>query len=280
MNTYKSNEEFFGFSTENKRQSLPEDVQLLLIYAISDKESVLNNLYKLTLNLPKNLQIEQLKKEIYKTNEELILLSEQNNFERIIFDIKKIESISMYSKFMNNDFLDCFNILNDTEYLQYLNYSESETDIKTLPKFDLITDYLALIAYYDYLMISLYLAEAGGEIPKPAPKTEYRFNTIFPDSVPDLYVKLHEKKLIIANKEHFVWAFGIGNDKPTDFKTIVWDGENTLLSYLINEVCQNNNKWKVAEMIFGVSGLAQTFKNCKGDPRGKELIDDIISEIG
>lgn len=109
---------------------------------------------------------------------------------------------------------------------------------------------------------------------------DYRFQTTFPDSVHDLYKLLNEHKLIKTNKKHFVWAFGIGKDKPTDFKPIVWSGENTLLAYLIDRICQNRNKWKVAEMIFGVTGLGQSFTNCKGNPRGKELIHDIITEIG
>jgi len=109
---------------------------------------------------------------------------------------------------------------------------------------------------------------------------DYRFQTIFPDSVNELYKLLNDQILIKTNEEHFVWAFGIGEDKPTDFKPIVWCGENTLLAYLIDKICQNRNKWKVAEMIFGVKGLRQSLTNCKSNPRGKELIDDIITEIG
>ena len=111
-------------------------------------------------------------------------------------------------------------------------------------------------------------------------KNEYRFNTDLAESVPDLFDELSKRKMITGNKDHFIWAFGIGKDKPTDFKQLVWNGENTLLAYLINKVCTNRKKWEVAKMIFGVSGLAQTFTNCKGNPRGKEFIDEIIHEIG
>lgn len=111
-------------------------------------------------------------------------------------------------------------------------------------------------------------------------KNEYRFNTELAESVPDLFDELLKRKMITGNKDHFIWAFGIGKDKPTDFKQLVWNGENTLLAYLINEVCTNRKKWEVAKMIFGVKRLAQTFKNCKGNPRGKEIIDSITLEIG
>jgi len=217
------NAKFFGYSVE-RRQSLPEDMQLLIIYAISDKESVLNNLYKLTLYLPKNLQIELIKKEILKTNNELFLLSERNNFSRIIFDIENPENFSMYAKFMDNDFLDCFDILNDTEYLQYLNYSESETDLNTLPKFDLITDYLALIEYYDYLMICFNAVEAGGEI--PAPKSNYQLQTKLIDDTQrgKLFDLLLNNNYIAptTDKESFIWAFGGEQPQPNNWQPIEW----------------------------------------------------------
>lgn len=115
---------------------------------------------------------------------------------------------------------------------------------------------------------------------KTKAQQEYRFETILPESVPDLFDELKKIKLITTTKEHFVWAFGIGQNKPADFKPIVWHGDDTLLSYMIKEVCQNKKKWEVAKHIFGVTGLAQKYQNCKGMPRGQELIDEILQEIG
>lgn len=119
------------------------------------------------------------------------------------------------------------------------------------------------------------------ENPKRKPRlTDDRFRTIFPDSVPELYELLNAKGLVKTSKEHFVWAFGIGKDKPIDFKPIIWQGSNTQLAYLIDKIVETMNKWKVGNLIFGVEGLAQSFNNCKGDPRDKGVIDDIIFNIG
>jgi hypothetical protein len=167
----KQNDEFFGISNKNERQALPEHVQELLISEIAKKESALHTLDSISY-LPEILQIEQIENEIRETNKKLSILTSRYNFSRDYFHIENSENWNYYELFANNDFFDCFRILNDDEYQQYmniaskvgdlvdndtqkyLNYIWSEKDLlKTLPKFDLLTDYLALIAYYNYLMV-------------------------------------------------------------------------------------------------------------------------------
>lgn len=123
--------------------------------------------------------------------------------------------------------------------------------------------------------------EGNAKARKNKPRsTDDRFETIFPDSVAELYEQLNSKGFVKTTEKHFVWAFGIGDVKPTDFNPIVWRGNNTQLAYLIGRIVVNKNKWKVGNLIFGVGGLAQSFKNCNGDPRDKGIIDDIITDIG
>ena len=218
------NAEFFGYSLQ-RRQSLPEHVEILVLRAIADKESVLNNLYKLTLYLPKTLQIELIKKEIFKTNNKLSLLSERNNFIRLVFDIDRDDNWNWHEKFKNNDYNDCFDTLNATEYLQYLNYSHIGT---TLPKFDLITDYLALIAYYDYLMICFDAVDNGREIPNNKP--QYQLQTMLTDTQRGKLFELllkHEYIAPATNKESFIWAFGGEQPQPNNWQPIEWIDKST-----------------------------------------------------
>jgi len=191
----------------------------------------------------------------------------------LLFGHDKNDVIQYHEQFKTDDFTKC--------YFSFVTIDDIDKNC-TLGRIDDTFKYLGLIEFYFYLIAAFQKVSAGGTIEKPLnPRLiDYRFQTIFPESVPDLYEQLNAKGLIKTTEIHFVWAFGIGKDKPTDFKPIVWSGENTLLAYLIYKICENNNKPKVAEMIFGVKGLAQTFTNCKGDPRGKELIDDILLEIG
>lgn len=153
--------------------------------------------------------------------------------------------------------------------------------------FEKLTDYLACLIYFDEILFWFENLKNGEEISRPEPITkpkpyqkEYKFETIFPDSVPDLFTELQNRNLITTTEKHFLWAFGVEPTKPADFKTIIWHEDNTLLAYMIKEICTNGNLWKVGEYVFGKNSLAQDFHQCKGDPKDKHIIDDIIKEIG
>lgn len=195
---------------------LPENVQKVVMSAKSSKARYLGNkLFHINIYLPKSLQIEQLKKEILKTNNKLFLLSECNNFGRKFFEPERYENESFYN---------CFGILNENEYLQYLNCSTNETDLETtLPKFDLITDYLALIEYYDDLRFDFNEVENGREIPNP--ETRYQLQTKLNDTQRGKLFELLLSNKYIApstNKESFIWVFGGKQPQPSNWQPIEW----------------------------------------------------------
>lgn len=199
---------------------LPESVKQMILLAKKQKAwNLSDKLFNSNIYLPISLQIEQLKNEILNTNNKLSLLSEGNNFGRKFFEPERYENDSLYN---------CFGILDDTEYLQYLNYSASETDIKTLPKFDFITDYLALIEYFDELRFDFNEVEKGRNLPNP--QTRYQLQTKLKNDNQrgKLFELLLENNYIATttDKDSFIWAFG-GNLQPKQFQPIDWIDKST-----------------------------------------------------
>ncbi len=134
MKDSKKNTGSFFILPKSSGQYLPENVQQLILLTKKNKARDLSNkLFHSNIYLPKSLQIEQLKKEILKTNNKLFLLSERNNFGRKFFENERYE---------NDSFYNCFGTLNENEYLQYLIYSASKTDLKIdLPKLQIVGEH-------------------------------------------------------------------------------------------------------------------------------------------
>lgn len=220
MKNSKTNTGSFLIPQKSSGLYLPENVQQLILLAKKNKARDLRSkLFHRNIYLPYSLQIEQLKKEIFKTNNKLFLLSERNNFGRKLFETERYE---------NDSFHNCFGILNEIEYSQYFNYSASETDLKIdLPKFDLITDYLALIEYFDDLRFDFNEVENGRGIPKP--ETKYQLQTKLTDKQRgELFELLLSNKYIApeTNKESFIWAFGGKQPQPSNWQHIKWIDES------------------------------------------------------
>lgn len=270
---------------------LPENVQQLILIAKRNKARDLSSkLFQSNIYLPISLQIEQLKNEILKTNNELFLLSESNNFGRKIFEPEKYE---------NDSFYNCFAILNENEYLQYLNYSASETDLKTLPKFNLITDYLALIDYFDDLRFDFNEVENGRKMPNP--ETRYQLQTKLNDTQRGKLFELLLSNKYIApttDKASFIWAFGGKQPQPSNWQPIEWIDESekrhetnskTLyeLLYLlrVDKDTSAKNKYNLyRKMEFCFSGIEKNLINKnthtteQNTPR-KKLLKTFIEEI-
>ena len=106
----------------------------------------------------------------------------------------------------------------------------------------------------------------------------------------DLYKRLIEGGYIKkeTEKKLFVWLFG-GDIEPQPFTPIKWEKNKTLLVYLIDNLCYEEevsfNFWKNAQMIFEEKHMAQTkynylqTKKTDAKPSGYNEIDSIISNI-
>lgn len=290
MKDSKKNTGSFFIPPKSSGQYLPENVQQLILLTKKNKARDLSNkLFHSNIYLPKSLQIEQLKKEILKTNNKLFLLSERNNFGRKFFENERYE---------NDSFYNCFGTLNENEYLQYLIYSASKTDLKIdLPKFDLITDYLALIDYYDDLRFDFNEVENGRGIPNP--ETKYQLQTKLTDEQrSELFELLLSNKYIAptTDKESFIWAFG-GKIQPSNWQPIEWIDKSktrhehnmkTLyeLLYLLGvdkdtSAKTPNNLYRKMEFCFdGLVNIAEKNPSkIEQDTERKRLLKTIIEEV-
>ena len=154
----------------------------------------------------------------------------------------------------------------------------------SLPKIQLIVDYLSLVRFYDKLLIDFNDLQNGRVIASADDK--YRFNTTLSrKQISTLYNKLVIAKLIpkITEERTFLWAFGIGEDSTMSY--VGWIGTKNLAPYLIDSLSKylkDGNKWVIGENIFGVKDMAKKVNryfnngNFKHVPRNHTIIDEIV----
>lgn len=237
MKNKAKNSGSFFIPQRSRWDDLPENVQKVILHAKSNKaRGLVYNFFHTARHLPKSLQIEQTKRETFKINKKLFLLSKRNDFGREWVEPEKYGAECFHN---------CFGILNENEYLQYsmsenenLQYSVGENGIRQypiretdlvimLPKVDLITDYLALVEYYDDLIFSFNEVENGRKL--QAPKTRHQLQTKLTDSQRGKLFDLLVADGFIpnTNKEGFIWAFGSEHPQPANWEQIEWIDKST-----------------------------------------------------
>lgn len=267
---------------------VPENVRELIDIVKHEKASTMDNIqYYNNVFLPKPLQLEQLKKDILETNIKINTIAWENEFNRTEPAENEILLFEHY----------CLGGITNNEYQQYITdfdevdmkvfktlffkYGEYKPEQITLPKFELITDFLALLEYYNNLVEDF---EKGERTPPPA---RNQLQTKLTDTQRGkLYELLVENGFISGStdKAGFIWAFGGKSDNYTTFST-EWLKSDVLAVYLIDELCQTDmNLWAKSQRIFGIEKMAQKKQNYfainrTGKPRGYKLIDTIISEV-
>lgn len=300
-------------------KDIPNSVNELVEIVVRQKKSDYEfEFYKENTYLPKGLQVKNLEQKILSLNKELIKMSNSFNFDRV----QEIELIIPDEEEKQNDNIDeeknevlisfCLAHFSDEEYNEYLNYDISYEDLKTvrnwyrrkfgkkfeitLPKFELVTDYLGLMGFYDSLIEDFdYLNEVDDNSISilTDPSKKYHFVT-----------KMNEKQILVlyenliinefidkdTDKLDFLWAFGIENSR-TEIDKIKWTTSNNLAVYFIDMLYENkllkewNRMWAIGSNIFGINNMAQIKQNylanikTEGKPKNFEKIDYIISLI-
>ena len=267
---------------------VPENVRELIDIVKHEKASTMDNIqFYNNVFLPKPLQLEQLKKDILETNIKINTIAWENEFNRTEPAENEILLFEHY----------CLGGITNNEYQQYITdfdevdmkvfktlffkYGEYKPEQITLPKFELITDFLALLEYYNNLVEDF---EKGERTPPPA---RNQLQTKLTDEQRGkLFELLVENGFIsdTTDKAGFIWAFGGKNDKCTTFST-KWLRTKNLAVYLIDKLCEiDMNLWAKSQRIFGINNMAQIKQNYfainrTGKPKGYKLIDTIISEV-
>lgn len=138
------------------------------------------------------------------------------------------------------------------------------------------------------------IKEKAATEPQPSngncPRLRTKRPALNKEQLGDLYERLIEGGYIKkeTEKKLFVWLFG-GDIEPQPFTPIKWEKNKTLLVYLIDNLCYEEevsfNFWKNAQMIFEEKHMAQTKNNylqtkkTDAKPSGYNEIDSIISNI-
>jgi len=288
---------------------IPLSVNDLVGTVIRMKTSELEvDFYRENKYLPKSIMFKNLERKILQINRKLETWTKKYNFDRN----QEIDYSSTYDNEDNEDdeetqtviFGYCAGYLNNDEYEQYVNYEISTENLKivknwyrrkigkkyeiTLPKFDLITDYLSLLEFYDSLIQDFEDFNSVFEIKPPAQK--YRFQSKLSE---EQLLKLHSGLIrggfIIpdSKKDEFLWSFGLGHEN-LDTNQITWIKSKSLAVYLIDTlfsfgfISDVTKMWAVGNRVFGIKNMAQIKQNYLttnklGKPKGYESIDDIIS---
>lgn len=297
---------------------IPLSVHELVDIVVSGKKLDLEfYFFKENSYLPQSLHLSNLEKKIFSTNLKLIEISELNKFDRFQaiefadFDEEDDDEYIDYDP-SDNSIRHCLGQFDDEEYNAYVNYEISEDELRnvnkwyrrkfgkkheiTLPKFELVTDYLALMFYYDSIIDDFeFLKKMGGETDEVfvEPSQKYRFKTHLNEfQITNLFNLLINNKCISRSTEiaDFLWAFGVENDK-SEVTKIKWEKADNLAVYFIDMLYENkqlinyNRMWRIGENVFGIKHMAQTKQNylnnkkTEGKPKGFELIDNIFSSI-
>lgn len=284
---------------------IPDRVNKFINRVINCKcDGLTTNQFGYNFYLPKSLQIEHLKKTIFKINTKITTISKKNNFSREHSAFETIESDkSILFRLCRNTFI-------ESEYNEYLNFNLGEKDFFTasgqylfkdsglemdrdkidfvLPKFELVTDYLALLEYYNELVEDFKKVEEGGELTNPKTKNQLQTKLTDDHQRGKLFELLVSNGFIPDNdKDGFIWAFGGVDDNCTTYST-EWLKKDNLAVYLVDCLCFDktvkiqDSYLNRAGKIFGIMNPRQTKKgyenNKKGTPDGYELIDTIILE--
>lgn len=218
--------------------------KLVNIVKRSKAENLDQKQFDSSMYLPKSLQAEQLKKEIFKINNKIVSISKCNHFLR---EHEFFENAIDENEIRNNKVVLlrlCAGAFDNNEYQQYINYNINEDELITvkrwyrrnfgkqfeitLPKFELVTDYLSLLEYYDNLISDFMEIENGGE--RVIPEKRYQLQTNLTDTQRGkLFDLLLSNKYIAptTNKESFIWAFGAEKSEPTGWQQIEWIDKST-----------------------------------------------------
>ena len=122
-----------------------------------------------TVFLNEDLQIDKLKKDITETNDKINSIAWNNTFRR---DLTANEGKDEFFKWgiTQEELNQYVDYKFDLQLFKNRYFSGEDADQEiTLPKFDLITDFLALLEYYDKLNEKLTMLQKVDEAPVPAP---------------------------------------------------------------------------------------------------------------
>lgn len=160
---------------------------------------------------------------------------------------------------------------------------------KALPLFGEITNKIANLIFYEYLLASFRGMERGEEMQPPPPKQLQTDLTL--EQRGKLFDMLAVKRFIPTSpdvKENFVWPFGQHEEnQPSNWKPIEWKGKKNLLAYFVDkfniEILGNERiKWLPFEKIFnqnGLNGAKNDYQKIGTLPQKSKTIDTIINEI-
>lgn len=280
---------------------VPDTVRELIDIVTHEKASTMDNIqYYNNVFLPKPLQLEQLKKDILETNIKINTIAWENEFKRTEPAENEILLFEHY----------CLGGITNNEYQQYITdfdevdmkvfktlffkYGEYKPEQITLPKFELITDFLALLEYYNNLVEDF---EKGERTPPPA---RNQLQTKLTDTQRGKLYELLVKNGFISgttDKTGFIWAFGGESEKPNNWEPIEWIDKSVTrhepnmqtlfeLLYLLkidNDTTASNpdNMYNKIRYIFKYSKDIASKNPYKAQQRTKrqKLLKDIIEEI-
>ena len=255
--------------------------------------------------LPKPIQTINLERKILHTNKLLESWKEKCHFNR-----SQEKDYSLNYEDINNEeegtdsiISLCLACLDKEEYEQYLKFEISNEDLRkaknwyrhkfgrkfeiTLPKFDLMTKYLAYMEFYDSLIQDFEDLNSSAEIKSPTER--YRFQTKFSENqIETMYQNFLEGGFIdsLTDKNEFLWSFGVAKS-GFESSHIVWKKSKSLAVYFVDKLYSNNflvnekRFWAVGGKLFRIKKMAQikqnyTNTNKSNKPKGYESIDKII----
>ncbi len=295
---------------------IPQSVNDLVDTVVRMKTTDLEvDFYSENKYLPKSIMFKNLERKILQVNKKLETWMKKYNFDRNQ-DIDYSRTHDIEDDEYNEErqiviFGYCAGYLNNEEYEHYVNFEISTENLKivknwyrrkfgknyeiTLPKFDLITDYLSLLEFYDSLIQDFEdLNSSTDELSYSveSPSSKYRFKTNLTESkIHNLFEMLIDKNCISpqTSQDEFLWIFGVGNSK-VDIGYIEWLKSKSMAVYFIdilyafNFLTNSEKMWAIGSRVFGIKNMAQIKQNyistnSSGKPKGYAIIDEIISSL-
>ena len=289
-------------------QSVNDLVETVVRAKLWDLESDFFGEYKY---LPKPIQLINLERKILRTHKLLETWKKKYNFERIQEIDRSMSNVIDLTGSSEEEservmISYCLAYLNKEEYEQYLQFEITDENLRivknwyrrkfgkkfeiTLPWFDLITDYLSQMEFYDTLIRDFEEFNIRTEVEQPIER--YRFKTkLSEEQLEKMYEKLLAGGFIdsITEKNEFLWAFGIDRI-GIDSSLIVWQKSQSLAVYFIDTLftfgflINYEKMWAIGGRIFGMKNMAQTKQNYintnkSNKPKGYESIDEIIDSL-
>lgn len=298
---------------------IPESVNKLIDIVVREKTRNLEyDFYLVNKYLPKQLQKINLENKILSTNIELQNLSKEFNFDRIQENDFTFLNENNTDEEADNEnesktilIRYCLHYLDKEEYNQYLKFEITDEKLfkirnwyrrgtakkfeNNLPKFELITDYLGLMSFFDSLIQDFEdLNSSTDELSYSveSPSNKYRFKTNLTESkIQNLFEMLIDKECISpqTSQEEFLWIFGVDNSK-VDIGYIEWLKSKSMAVYFIDMLYAFNfltnfeKMWAIGSRVFGIKNMAQIKQNyistnSSGKPKGYAIMDEIISSL-